>query len=120
MRLIAIAAAIEAITGIVAVVDPSFVSWLLFGSAMPAVGNAIGRVAGFALLALGIACLPRSKALNATALQGLLAYNALATIFFVYLGVGRELVGVLLWPAAALHGILTALITRVAVAAKTL
>ena len=42
-----------------------------------------------------------------------LIYNLLATIYLLYLGVGGKLVGTLLWPAVALHAILTILLTRV-------
>jgi hypothetical protein len=38
-----------------------------------------------------------------------MAYNALATIYLACLGVGGRFVGILLWPAVALHLILTVL-----------
>lgn len=47
------------------------------------------------------------------AVRALLIYNLLATIYLLYLGVGGKLVGMLLWPAVALHAILTILVTRV-------
>jgi hypothetical protein len=113
MKLIAIAAAFEAITGIVLIADPSFVAWLLLGAGLSPAGDAVGRVAGFGLLALGLACRPaQSAGARSAPTFGLLVYNALATIFFIYLGIGRELVGVLLWPAAVVHAILSILLAR--------
>ena len=37
----------------------------------------------------------------------MLTYNALATLYLVYLGIGGEWVGRLLWPAVVLHAVLT-------------
>ena len=67
----------------------------------------MGRVAGIALLALGVACLP-----SCTPLCGMLTYGALVTLYLTYLGVIGEWVGALLWPAVVLHGILTVLLAR--------
>jgi hypothetical protein len=40
----------------------------------------------------------------------MLIYNTLVTIYLAYLGIGGELVGILLWPAVALHAVLTGLL----------
>lgn len=115
--LIGFAAAVEAVVGIVLVVDPSLVASLLMGAPLAALGTAIGRVAGFALFGLGLACRPGPNAAGSgSAAHGLFAYNALAAALFLYLGVRGELVGLLLWPAAALHGVLAVLLARVLVA----
>jgi hypothetical protein len=42
----------------------------------------------------------------------LLIYNLLVTLYLLYLGIGGKLVGVLLWPAVALHAMLAILIVR--------
>jgi hypothetical protein len=76
----------------------------LIGGDLSAPGSAVGRVAGFGLCGLALS---RSA-------RGLFLYNLLAAIFFLYLGVRGEMVGVLLWPAFALHGCLGALLARVA------
>jgi hypothetical protein len=113
MKLVAISAALEGVTGIVLIAAPSLVAWLLFAADLPPAGQATGRVAGFALLALGLACWPAQiKTPNAAALRGLLLYNVLATLFLLYLGMSRELVGVLLWPAFAVHALLSILLAR--------
>jgi hypothetical protein len=105
INLIAIAAAFEAVTGLVLIVDPSLLGWLLLGSDLSVSGIAVGRLAGCALLGLGISA----------AVRGLLAYNALAAIFFVYLGIRGELVGPLLWPAAVIHALFAVLLARATV-----
>ena len=43
------------------------------------------------------------------ALRAMLTYNSLATLYLFGLGIGGEWVGPLLWPAVALHGILSLL-----------
>jgi hypothetical protein len=106
-KLLAIAAVAEAATGLALLVVPSLVGRLLFGAELSGVSAVIGRVTGIALIALGIACWP-----GQTALCGMLAYSALATAFLAYLGIRGKWVGPLLWPAVALHAVLTLLLTR--------
>ncbi|MEO7201161.1 MAG: hypothetical protein ABI431_00845 [Candidatus Tumulicola sp.] len=115
MKLITFSAGVEAATGIVLIVDPSLVARLLLGTELSAGGEAVGRVAGFALLALGLACWPQpGPPSRATpAVRGLLAYNALAAIFFLYVGFRREFMGLLLWPATVLHAALAILFARI-------
>ena len=62
---------------------------------------------GIALIALGVACWP-----GRTALCGMLTYSALATAYLAYLGIRGHWVGPLLWPAVALHAVLTILLAR--------
>ena len=113
MRLIGVAAAIEAITGLALIVVPSVVAWLLFRAELTDAGLATARVAGCGLLALGAACRPDdSKSTAARSVQGLLIYNSFVSIFFAYLVVRGQLVGVLLWPALLLHVLLSALLVR--------
>lgn len=58
----------------------------------------LARLAGIALLALGVACWP-----GASTWRGMLTYNLLATLFLGYLGFGLRIGGKFLWPAVALH-----------------
>jgi hypothetical protein len=58
------------------------------------------------LLSLGMACWPRRGLADANAISAILTYNALTMLYLLYLGVGGERVGLLLWPAVVLHGIL--------------
>jgi hypothetical protein len=70
----------------------------------------VGRIAGAALLALGVACwVARDDTLTPAQrglLTGMLVYNAVASALLAYAGVVLGMTGVLLWPAAALHAIL--------------
>jgi hypothetical protein len=79
---------------------------LLLGEGLSGVAIPIGRVAGIALIALGIACWPGSP------LLGMLTYSALVTLYLAYLGFAGGLNGVLLWPAVALHALLSILLGR--------
>lgn len=95
----------EGITGLALLVVPSPVSWLLLGTELTGVSIPIARITGIALIGLGIACWP-----GGTALCGMLAYGGLVTLYLAYLGVTGEFSGILLWPAVALHAVLTLLL----------
>jgi len=103
------AALLEAVTGLALIIAPALVTRLLLGEGDSRVGLALGRVAGFALLALGIACWPDPSSTRwfAPAHRAMLTYNLLITIFLLFLGIGGELAGPSLWPAVALHAVLT-------------
>jgi hypothetical protein len=79
---------------------------LLLGEQFAGVAIPVARVAGIALIALGIACWPGPP------LVGMLIYIASLTLYLAYLGFAEGLTGVLLWPAVALHAILTAFLAR--------
>ena len=105
-KLLTFTALAEAATGLALMVVPSLVARLLLGAEFSGVAVVVGRVAGIALLSLGIACWPgRDTTGNKLpALWGMLTYNSLATLIFFYLILGGQFVGPLLWPAALLHG----------------
>jgi len=100
------AAVSEAVTGLALLIAPSLVGQLLLGEQLSGVAIPVARVAGIALIALGIACWPGPP------LVGMLVYSALVTLYLAYLGFAGGLTGVLLWPVVVLHTILTALLTR--------
>jgi hypothetical protein len=106
-RSIEAAAAIEAATGPVLISSPSAFTRLVLGAELDRPGQALGRFAGGALLALALACGPGAEGGSETApaLRALLALNVLVASYLLYLGIGGELVGVLLWPAAILHAV---------------
>ena len=99
-----IAAIGEAATGLALLLVPSLVGQLLLGEGLDGVAIPVARVAGIALIALGIACWPGPP------LVGMLTYNALVTLYLAYLGFAAGLTGVLLWPAVVLHAIMAALL----------
>jgi hypothetical protein len=100
------AAVAEAATGLALLIVPSLVVQLLLGEQLTGVAIPVARVAGIALIGLGIACSPGLP------LIGMLTYSALVTVFLAYLGFAGGFTGVLLWPVVGVHLILTALLTR--------
>jgi hypothetical protein len=100
------AAVAEAATGLALLIVPSFVGQLLLGEELTGVAIPVARVAGIALIALGIACWPGPP------LVGMLTYSALVTLYLAYLGFAVGLTGVFLWPAVALHAVLSILLGR--------
>ena len=102
----------EAATGVALLIVPSLVGRLLFGEELTGVAIPVARVAGIALIALGVACWP------GTPLVGMLIYSAAVTLYLAYVGFAGGLTGILLWPAVVLHVILTALLTRASTSDK--
>jgi hypothetical protein len=106
-----IAAAVEAVTGLLLIVVPHLMAKLLLGVDVTGVSIVIGRVAGIALLSLGVGCwFGRQEATGGWALAAMLLYNVLVTLYLAWVGLGAEFVGVLLWPAVVLHAVLTVLL----------
>ena len=58
-RLLGLAAVLEVATGLALIIDPPLLSHLLLGEGVSGAGIALGHVAGFALVGLGLACWPR-------------------------------------------------------------
>jgi uncharacterized membrane protein len=105
-RVLILAAAGEAALGLVLLVYPSIVVRLLFGADIAGAGIVMCRIAGIALIALGGACRPGSP------LVGMLTYSSVVALYLIYLGLAGEWVGSPLWPAVAIHTILTFLLAR--------
>ncbi len=106
--LLAVTAVIEVGAGLALGCCPSAAVKLLLGSPLdtPA-AETIGRVAGAALFALGVACWLARSDVQSRAARGLVAamlfYNFAAVALFAFAGLGLGLCGVALWPAAVLH-----------------
>jgi hypothetical protein len=111
MKMVLLLAALaEGATGTALLAVPSIVLQLLFGVEVAGAGEVTGRIAGIALIGLGVACWPNGT--TRPAFRGMLTYSLLAMLFLVYVGVRGAWVGVLLWPAVAAHAILVALLLR--------
>jgi hypothetical protein len=113
-KVLLLAVVSEAATGLALLIVPSLVGRLLLGQELTGVAIPVARVLGIALIALGVACWP-----GRTALCGMLAYGALATLYLLYLGIRGKWVGPLLWPAVAAHVVLTILLARVWFTSRT-
>lgn len=104
-KVLTVAAVAEAGLGVALIVVPSLVGRLLLGSDLAGVAGPLARVAGIALIALGVACMP-----GCTALGGMLTYSLLITPYLFYLASRGEWAGPLLWPAVGLHTVLSLLL----------
>jgi hypothetical protein len=83
---------------------PALVLQLLFNGETDEVGTIAVRLAGMAILALAVGCWRvRRSAETEPMLVAMLAYNVLAAILFVLLGLRSVHTGMLLWPAAIFH-----------------
>jgi hypothetical protein len=105
-KLLIITGVAEAATGVALMVAPVLVGHLLLGADLAGVAVVVARVAGIALLALGVGCWP------GPAVLGMLTYNTLGTVYFGWLALGGEWVGPLLWPAVGLHAVIAILLVR--------
>ncbi|MCC6315554.1 MAG: hypothetical protein IT337_16265 [Thermomicrobiales bacterium] len=107
-----VTAVIEILTGLALLARPGTVVTALAGVADPA-SEALfaGRLAGAALLAIGIGCAIAANARGGRALVGILAvalvYDIGAAALFIATGVGQTAAGPAIWPAAVLHAVLT-------------
>src|SRR5262245_47523714 len=106
MTVLRLAAIIEAVAGVGLLFVPSLVGQLLFGVEMIGIAITVARVAGIALIALGVACWPGPP------LVGMLTYNAAVTVYLAYVGFADGWAGELLWPVVALHAIMTVLLSQ--------
>ena len=96
----------EISTGLTLLIVPGLVGRLLLGEELSGIAIPVARVAGIALVALGIACWP------GTPRAGMLTYSAAVTLYLAYLGFTASPTGLLLWPAVVLHVVLTVLLSR--------
>jgi hypothetical protein len=111
---IAVAAAIEAGTALVLISFPSLFVRLLLGVDLSEPGQVVGRLTGFALLALVLACWPsaESESQAAKSIRALLAFSVLVALYLVSLGIGGGFAGPILWPAAVLHSVVAIFLAR--------
>ena len=107
-KLLVVTALIEAVAGVVLVVSPAPAVSLLVGAALDTAGGLVAaRVAGGALLALGLACWRARDGGQDRGARGIVAamllYNAVVAAVLVHAGLGLKLSGIGLWPAVVLH-----------------
>jgi hypothetical protein len=92
-RLLKLTAILETATGLALIVVPSVVVWLLLGSPLDtSAAVMLGRVAGAALLALGVACWLARDDTQSRAARGLVAamllYNVATVAVLGFAGIG--------------------------------
>ena len=107
-----VSAAIEILTGVAMLIVPAFLVGLLLGEGLGPTGVAVTRILGVGLLSLGIAGWDSQEQAPGKVLgprTGLFVYNVGATAMFAYLGTIGAMNGPFLWPAAALHLVISLL-----------
>jgi hypothetical protein len=107
-NLLIVTALVETSIGVMLLLSPPLVAGLLLGTSLEAPAALIvGRVAGAALLSLSGCCLLARDDGPSGAVRGLIAmmllYNCAAGAVLADAGARLGLVGVLMWPAVALH-----------------
>jgi hypothetical protein len=111
-KVLIFAAVGEAATGLALLIVPSLVGQMLLGEELTGVAIPVARVAGIALIALGVACWPGPPQV------GMLTYSAAVMLYLAYVGFMGGLSGILLWPAVILHVILTGFLIRASTSHK--
>ena len=106
--LLAIAAAVELLTGGALILAPVVVVRALLGGEIAGAGIGVARICGLVMLALGIACWPMPRPALA-ALRSLLLYNLLITPYLAWQLV-RGAPGKGLAVALSVHAVLTVLL----------
>ena len=107
-----LSSAIEIATGLALFAVPDLVAHVLLGTGLSDSGIAVARLAGCGLLSLGLACWTGDDKPTPSATRALFVYNLLAGLYLGYLRFGGEFVGLLLWPACALHVVVALLLAR--------
>ena len=109
--LFVVTAVIEVGIGLALLVSPALPASILIGAPLdtPA-GLVVGRLAGAALIALGLACWGARQDEHNRAATGIvsamLLYNVAAVVVLAFAGLGWRLFGAGLWLAVVLHALM--------------
>ena len=108
---LSVTAFVEAGVGLSLLFLPAFPITLLLGLKQAALeALLVGRLAGAALLAVGVASWlarsDRQSPVRLGLLTGILIYNVAAALILAYAGLVLSMVGIALWPAVILHSVL--------------
>ena len=106
MRWATIAAAVEAAaTGLILLIAPVLFGRLIFGAELSEPGQGAWPAHRHSPARFRVDRLAHPSARSVT--RALLGYNLLAILYLCYLAIAGKLVGALLWPAIALHLVLS-------------
>jgi len=105
--LLIVTALVEAGTGIALLIAPSVIVELLLGAGLESLQSLVlGRVAGAALISIGVTCWLAGKGESAAQkvlVTGLLVYNVAVPVLLIYAAIASGMLGIALWPASILH-----------------
>lgn len=112
---LALAAWFEILVGASFILVPDTQSQFLFAVTLEGTGVHFARLAGVALIALGIACLPSKRSeTRQVAARVLLVFNLAATILFASIALATTVHGVMLWPIVIVHAVIAISLVRIA------
>jgi hypothetical protein len=111
--LFVVSAGVEIGAGSALVLLPALTVSILIGAPFDTRADSVaGRVAGAALLALGVACwgarLDEYNSAATSIVSAMLLYNIGVAGVLAYAGIGLRLFGIGLWPAVVLHVVMAA------------
>jgi hypothetical protein len=106
--LLIVTAGLEGVTGLGLLIVPATIAFVLLGGTLETpVSLVVARVAGAALVALGMACwqarLGPDSSAAAGIVGGMLVYNAAVASLLAYAGIALGLFGAGLWPGVGMH-----------------
>jgi hypothetical protein len=105
---VSVAACLEILVGAALLITPDAVSQLLFGGPADGIGMPWARFAGVGLFGLGLSCARSASATpRSEAAFGLLIFNVVMAALLAWLGFATSFHGVLLWPGAIAHALIT-------------
>jgi len=106
-------AIIEIIIGVGLIIFPGSIIDFLLGDGLTIVGISVARIAGVALISLGVSALEiLNQPIKQSTRIGLLIYNFGAAILFLILATVYMMDGVLIWPTIGLHFFISLLICK--------
>ena len=111
-HLFVVTAIVELCAGVALVAIPSTMAILLLGSPLgDSAGLIVARVAGVALVALGVTCVQARRDEHSAAAKaiilGLTVYNVAIVLLLVLVAAVMRIAGGLLWPTVLLHTAMT-------------
>jgi hypothetical protein len=107
-----ISSSIELATGLALIAVPNLVANVLLSVGLEPVGEAVGRVGGFGLFSLALACWPQGESDHKRPIRALFFYNLTVAAYLGYLRIAGEFTSHLLLPACALHALLGLMLAR--------
>jgi hypothetical protein len=106
--LLIVTSVIESVIGLIFLISPPLPVLILLGLSVDStVDLLLGRVAGAALLSVGIACwfarIDEKSGTTKGLVNAVLLYNIIVTMLLAYAGLSAHLLGAGLWPAVFVH-----------------